>query len=244
MTFVLPVLLLLLFFSSCSRRYKVEGVSSVTSLDGKMLFLKMYQGGRWLTVDSAEVVHGLFTMEGPADSARMVMLYMNDEAIMPLVLERGTVEVSITHSQLLAKGTLLNDRLYAFIMRRNLMEVQLEELERKEARMVLDGANVDEVHERLVLESDSLNKEMSMYVKTFIAENYENVLGPNVFMMLCSTLPYPMMTPQIEDIVRTAPLLFKENEQVKDFLYKAKENMRLIEEHRRLQENSRLGSID
>ena len=79
---------------------------------------------------------------------------------------------------------------------------------------------------------------MHEYVKQFIIDNYENVLGPNVFMMMCSSLPYPIMTPQIEDIMRTAPQVFKENKLVKDFLSKAKENKRLIEEHQRLEQNA------
>ena len=33
----------------------------------------------------------------------------------PLVLEDGKIEVSISNTQLAAKGTLLNDRLYEFI---------------------------------------------------------------------------------------------------------------------------------
>ena len=49
------------------------------------------------------------------------------------------------------------------------------------------------------------------------------------------------MTPQIEDIMRTAPASFKENELVKDFLEKAKENMKLLEEHRLLQQNASAG---
>ena len=58
--YILPFLLLLVSFSSCSRKYKIEGNSSVTSLDGKMLFLKTLQNGQWVTIDSSEVVHGLF----------------------------------------------------------------------------------------------------------------------------------------------------------------------------------------
>lgn len=234
---IYPLLLLLLLFSSCSRKYRVEGTSSVTSLDGKMLFLKILHEGEWVAVDSAEVVHGFFSMRGAADSAMMVTLYMNDEPLMPLILENGKVEVTIANSQLTAKGTPLNDKLYEFISKRNAMEVQIEELERKEARLVLDGANVDEVHEQLSKDAENLVKEMNGYVKQFIADNYENVLGPSVFMMMCSTLPYPVMTSQIEDIMRTAPLSFKNNVLVKDFLDKAKENMQLIEEHKRMQNN-------
>lgn len=235
---IFPLLLLLVFLSSCSRKYKVEGSSSVTSLDGKMLFLKTLQDGKWVTIDSAEVIHGLFSMKGPVDSILMVTLYMGDEGIMPLVLEDGKIEVSISNTQLTAKGTLLNNQLYEFIDKRNALEVQIEELDRKEARMVLDGANLEDVHEGLVKEGEGLVKEMNDYVKQFIINNYENVLGPSVFMMMCSSLPYPIMTPQIEDIMRTAPQAFKENKLVKDFLAQAKENMRLIEEHQRAEQNA------
>lgn len=200
-----------------------------------MLFLKIFQAdGEWTTVDSAEVIHGFFNMEGPVDSVMMVTLYMDDEGIMPLVLENGKIKVTLSNDQLVAKGTPLNDALYEFIEKRNSLELKLDEIDRKEARMVLDGANLEDIHEQLNKESEDLVKEMNDYVKGFIADNYENVLGPSVFMMLCSTLPYPVMTPQIEDIMRTAPTSFKENFFVKDFLSKAKENMQLIEEQKRL----------
>ncbi|RGM47331.1 MULTISPECIES: DUF4369 domain-containing protein [Bacteroides] len=235
---ILPLLLLLVLFVSCSRKYKIEGSSSVTSLDGKMLFLKTLQDGQWVAIDSAEVVHGLFKMKGKVDSVMMVTLYMGDEGIMPLVLEDGKIEVSISNTQLTAKGTLLNNQLYEFIDKRNELEVKIEELDRKEARMVLEGVRLEDVHDELMKEGEALAKEMSDYVKGFITDNYENVLGPNVFMMVCSTLPYPIMTPQIEDIMRTAPQTFKQNPLVKDFLSKAKENMRLIEEHKRMEQNA------
>nr|WP_302829094.1 DUF4369 domain-containing protein [uncultured Bacteroides sp.] len=235
---ILPLLLLLVLFASCSRKYKIEGSSSVTSLDGKMLFLKTLQDGQWVAIDSAEVVHGLFKMKGKVDSVMMVTLYMGDEGIMPLVLEDGKIEVSISNTQLTAKGTLLNNQLYEFIDKRNELEVKIEELDRKEARMVLEGARLEDVHDELMKEGEALAKEMSDYVKGFITDNYENVLGPNVFMMVCSTLPYPIMTPQIEDIMRTAPQAFKQNKLVQEFLSKAKENMRLIEEHKRMEQNA------
>ena len=81
---ILPFLLLLVLFTSCNRKYKIEGSSSVTSLDGKMLFLKTLRDGQWVNVDSAEVIHGHFKMKGRADSVMMVTLYMDHEGIMPL----------------------------------------------------------------------------------------------------------------------------------------------------------------
>ncbi|MDE5759769.1 MAG: DUF4369 domain-containing protein [Bacteroides sp.] len=238
MSRVLPVLLLAVLLTSCGRKYKIEGSSSVTSVDGKMLFLKVLRGEEWIVVDSAEVIHGIFEMGGPVDSAEMATLYMDQEGIMPLVLEKGKIEITISNTQLTVKGTPLNDKLYGFIDKRNDLEEKIEELERKEARMVLDGGNLEEVRGQLKQEVDAFVKEMNDYVKQFITDNFENVLGPSVFMMMCSTLPYPVMTPQIEDIMRTAPLTFKDNALVKKFLSDAKENMKLIEEQHRLLQNT------
>lgn len=230
-------LLALLLCASCSRGYRIEGQSSVTSLDGKMLYLKTLQDGDWVAVDSAEVIHGLFKMKGPVDSVRMVTLYMGDEGLMPLVLENGHIRVDIANVQMKAEGTPLNDKLYEFIDKRNALELAIEEVDRKEARMVLDGVALDDIHDQLQQESDSLVGAMNTYLKQFIADNYENVLGPSVFMMICSTLPYPVMTPNIEAILKDAPASFKDNVLVKDYVSKAKENMKLIEEHKRLQQN-------
>lgn len=232
-----PLLIVLLVLTSCDKKYKIEGSSSITSLDGKMLFLKAFHDGKWINVDSAEVVHGLFKMKGRADSAMLVTLYMDDEGIMPLVLEKGKAEVSITNSQLEVKGTPLNDALYEFLNKRNAFELSISELESKEAKMVLDGADLTEVHAQLAKESAVLVKKMNDYVKEFISTNYDNVLGPGVFIMLCSSMPYPIMTPQIDEIISNAPSAFKNNSLVKDFLSKAKENMQLIEEQRRMERN-------
>ena len=237
---VLPFLLLLFVFTSCSRKYKIEGASSVTSLDGKMLFIKVLQNGEWLNIDSAEVVHGLFSMKGKVDSVVMATLYIGDESIMPLVIEKGNIQVSITNTELVAKGTALNNALYAFIDKKNSLDVQIEELQRKEARMVMDGADLADIHEQLTHEGDSLMQDMNGFIKKFISDNYETVLGPSVFMMLCSTLAYPVMTPQIEDIMKDAPYSFKNNKLVKDFITKAKSNMELIEEHQRMEQNATL----
>lgn len=238
---LLPFLLLLPFLASCTHKYKIEGTSSVNSLDGKMLYLKSMRGDEWVKLDSAEVVHGLFSMKGKMDSVQMVTLYMDEESIMPIVLESGKIKVTISNTDLKAVGTPLNTALYEFIDKRNKLEESMVELERKETTMVMEGADLDEIHGQLVAEGDSLMKASNAYVKKFISDNYENVLGPSVFMMLCSSLPYPIMTPQIDDIIKDAPYTFKSNKLVREFLTKAKENMKLIEEHQRLEQNASSG---
>lgn len=234
----LPLLCLLPFLTACNHKYKIEGSSSVNSLDGKMLYVKALRDGSWTNLDSAEVVHGMFSMKGNVDSVQMVTLYIDDQSLMPLVLEKGKIEISISGTQLVAKGTPLNNALYEFISQKNKMDGNIEELEHKEARMVMEGADLADIHEQLSAEADSLIGEMNRYVKKFISDNYENVLGPSVFIMLCSSLPYPIMTPQIDDIIKDAPYSFKSNQMVKEFLTKAKENKQLIEEHQRMEKNA------
>lgn len=209
----------------------------MSSLDGRMLFIKALENGKWVKIDSAEVIHGFFSMNGVVDSVMMVTLYMDDESIMPLVLESGDIKISISNTELKATGTSLNDALYEFIDKKNAMDTQIGDLERKEAQMVLDGGDLADIHEQLAKEGKTLVKDMNSYVKKFISDNYENVLGPSVFMMLCSGLPYPIMTPQVEDILKDAPYSFKSNKMVKEFTTKAKENRQLIEEHQRLEQN-------
>lgn len=235
---MLPILLLLPLLASCTHKYKIEGTSSVSGLDGKTLYLKVLCDGEWVKLDSAEVVHGLFSMQGKVDSVQMVTLYMGEENIMPIVLEGGKIDVTISNADLKAVGTSLNNSLYEFISKRNDMEESIGELEQKETRMVMDGNDLEEIHQQLNAEGDSLIKSMNLYVKSFISDNYENVLGPSVFMMLCSSLPYPIMTPQIDEIIKDAPYSFKSNKMVKEFLTKAKENMRLLEERQRLEQNA------
>lgn len=79
----------LLAFTSCASEYKIEGSSSVSRLDGKMLFVKVPSGDRMLSIDSAEVIHGMFKMEGITDSTSMASLYMDMRASCLLSLKKG-----------------------------------------------------------------------------------------------------------------------------------------------------------
>ena len=72
---------------------------------------------------------------------------------------------------------------------------------------------------------EKLAAEMNALAKEFIQKNYDNVLGPGVFIMLCSNFPYPVMTPLIEEIIEEAPDRFKNNSLVKDYVTVARSNM-------------------
>ena len=131
--FVLSIITLLVF-TSCASEYQIEGNSSVSRLDGKMLFLKISSGTKMINIDSAEVVHGLFQMQGEMDSVVIASLYMDDQSIMPLVIEPGNIQIQIDNVNITVAGTPLNDKLYGFIGKKNALDDRAYEIERNESR--------------------------------------------------------------------------------------------------------------
>lgn len=85
---VLFLSVIIAFFASCASTYNVEGSSSVSALDGNKLYLKAIKNNEFKNIDSCEVVHGEFHFTGLLDTIRMASLYMDDESIMPVVLEK------------------------------------------------------------------------------------------------------------------------------------------------------------
>lgn len=211
--------------ASCSSEYQIKGSSSLSSLDGKMLYVKVPDGLQMVNVDSAEVIHGNFQMEGEIDTTVIGSLYMDEQSIMPLVVEKGNIQIKIDNARFLVAGTPLNDKLYEFVGKKNLLDDRAYEVERMESRLIMEGVSVDEVEKRMQQERQAIIKEQDALVKGFISENYENVLGPGVFVMLCNSLPYPIVTPLIEDIMENAPASFKENLLVKEYMKVARQNM-------------------
>lgn len=217
--------IIMLVFTSCVSEYQIQGSSSVSRLDGKMLFVKVPQGNDMMNVDSAEVVHGMFKMQGEIDTTMIASLYMDDQSIMPLVMEKGSIEIQIDNARITVKGTPLNEKLYDFVGKKSSLDDRAYEVERMESRMIMDGHSMDVVEKEINKEREKLTNEMNELVKTFIQDNYENVLGPGVFLMLCNGFPYPLLTPLMEEIVEKAPDSFKNHSLIKEYVEVARENM-------------------
>lgn len=229
-TKIISLVVFLSIFTSCASEYQIQGSSSVSRLDGKMLFVKVPQGGEMMNVDSAEVIHGVFKMQGVIDTAMIASLYMDDQSIMPLVMEEGNIEIQIDNARIMVKGTPLNEKLYDFVAKKNALEDRAYEVERLESRMIMDGKSMEIIEKEINSERDKLSKEMDLLVKTFIQVNYENVLGPGVFLMLCNSFPYPLITPLVQDIVDNAPESFKNHNLVKEYLEVARSNMEKLKD--------------
>ncbi|MGN0281754.1 MAG: DUF4369 domain-containing protein [Prevotella sp.] len=214
----------LAFLTSCTGSYNVQGSSSVSALDGSKLYLKALKNNELKNIDSCDVVHGQFHFNGVLDTVRMVNLFMDDESIMPVVLEAGEITIKIDNASQKVGGTPLNDRLYEFIDKHNQLDNQMNELAHKQSRMMLDGIDEMTINEKLSVEAAKIAKEEDKLVTSFIVENFDNVLGPGIFMMITSGYQYPILTPQIEDIMSKATDKFKNDPYVREYYKIASEN--------------------
>jgi len=210
--------------ASCAGSYHVEGVSSISALDGSKLYLKAIKDNEFKNIDSCDVVHGKFNFSGSLDTIRMVNLFMDDESIMPLVLEEGTISIRLDNASQKVSGTALNEKLYQFIDKHNQLDNQMNELSHKQSQMLLDGIDESIIDRQLSVEASMIARQEDSLVTNFIVENFDNVLGPGVFMMMTSALRYPRLTPQIEDIMSKATAKFKNDPYVKDYYQTAMEN--------------------
>lgn len=221
---ILYTLALVAALTSCVGSYNVEGSSSITALDGSKLYLKAIKNNQLKNLDSCEVVHGEFHFSGTLDSVRMASLYMDDESVMPIVLEKGDIVVKIEAGRQIVSGTPLNDSLYVFIEEHNRLSNQMNELSHKQSQMLLDGIDEAAINEQLSVEAAKIASDEDRLVTKFIEANFDNVLGPGVFMMITSQYRYPILTPQIEDLMSKATKVFKEDPYVKNYYKTAQEN--------------------
>ena len=63
----------------------------------------------------------------------------------------------------------------------------------------------------------------------FISSNSDNVLGPIYFMEYAQQYFYPVITPQIEKIIKHAPESFLQNPEVQSYLQDARLNMQIMQ---------------
>ena len=210
--------------ASCAESYSVQGASSISALDGSKLYLKAIKDNELKTIDSCEVVHGKFRFAGLLDTVRMANLFMAEESIMPIVLEKGEISIRLDNASQVVGGTPLNEKLYEFIDFHSQLDNQMVELSHKQSQMLLEGIAEEVINYQLNMEAADIARREDSLVTNFIVENFDNVLGPGVFMMMTSRYVYPVLTPQIEDIMSKATSKFKNDPYVRDYYQVATEN--------------------
>lgn len=225
---VLYYLLTFAALTSCAGSYNIQGSSSVSVLDGKMLYLKSYVNNELKSIDSCDIIHGQFQFSGALDSAQIVTLFMDDESLMPLVLEDGEIKINIDNTQQKVSGTPLNEKLFKFIEEYNRIENEMGELGHMQSQAIMDGHDINLVNAQLAAKAEKIAEREDKLVTGFIVDNFDNVLGPGVFFMITAGNRYPELTPWIEDIMSKATDKFKNNPYVKDYYTKALQNQAIM----------------
>lgn len=225
------LLVLVLALTGCHQHIDIQGTSSIPELEGRTLYLRVYRDGDLQAIDSTTITHGKFAFHGLAqDSTCMAFLFLDDQSVLPLVLEREKpLTMTLDENENKVEGSALNDTLFAFIRRKTLLDEQLAALPRRESHMILDGYDHDDILRQLSQEAAILNAQENELVARFIKDNMDNVLAPGIFMVVTSSLP-PMLTPQIEELVTLASPLFLNDAYVQEYLRIARENMEKLSE--------------
>lgn len=225
---ILYAFITLLAMTSCANSYNIQGTSNVSTLDGRMLYLKILKNNDFKNIDSCDVVHGQFHFDGNLDSVRMANIFMDDEAVLPLVLESGDINVKLDAAQQIVSGTPLNDKLFKFFKKYQQLQNQQMELVHKHDQAIMNGSDMEMVTRKLNEEAIRLADQEDKLVTSFVTENFDNVLGPGVFFMVTMRNQYPMLSPWIEDIMSKATEHFKNDPYVKDYYQKAQENEQIM----------------
>lgn len=218
-----------LALASCSHSYNISGTTSVSTLDGQKLYLKVLKDTAVKDLDSCDVVHGQFHFQGNIDSIRVANIILNDNLGLPVVLESGDIQVKIDNTQESVTGTPLNEKLTAFRAKFTQLMNQGADIEHRHAQAIMNGEDMNKVNAQLAEEQDQINEKMDKLVTSFVTENLDNVLGPYIFINTCmNRYEVPMLDAWIEDIWSKATDKFKRDPMVKEYYEKAQENQQYM----------------
>ena len=174
--------------TACTSKCTIKGEANLSQLSGKTIFLKFLDdNSNWVTLDSAEIVHGSFELNYPSvKDPQLVTLFMDCVPLTPLVLEPGAIHIAISASDLQIYGTPLNDRLYAFY--KDNMEIE---------RRIHEHAHyspVNDYYETAVQAHQAL-------IRNFMRSNSNNILGPSVYSYYQNQYPDLLHSTELESFM-------------------------------------------
>jgi hypothetical protein len=212
-------IIFILFTTACSNQYSISGDLSQGAIYGKKLYLSVVDGEeRRVYMDSCDVVHGQFVFSGPVDSVVLGHIDIDGYAMMPVVIEQGEMNISVGHLGNNITGGALNQRLNKYFERLNSIQREWEVLHQNRIRLMMTGGFTLQEMERITHLEDSLNVQTEKIQTNFVIENFDNVLGPGIFMMICNQYPMPIITPQLHFILEQAPDGFFRHPRISTFL--------------------------
>lgn len=206
-------------FSSCYTSYNIEGSSDISDLDSRMIRLRTVKNDKMNELDSTEVVHGKFYFSGSTDSVRVAFLEINENFSLPVVLEEGDINVRINKQRVVWGGTELNDRLYRFMSSRDSLYGKLDDLEHEYTLAFMDGEDMqNDVIPRLSKARQGIMVSLDSLFTLSVTENFDNVIGPSIFLIATQMQQYPQMSPWVVEIMSKASDKFKNNPDVRRYI--------------------------
>lgn len=208
--------------TSCSRHYSITGDVTHDVVRGRMLYLSVNQGIKEIRyVDSCQIVHGRFNIMGEIDSVVMARLYIDNEILMPFVLEGGDMSVKIDYHKKTIEGGELNTLLNKYLVRMSELQTEWEAVRERRIQLYLSINQATHLHNELEAQEIAILKKIEKEEIDFIRQNYTNPLGPGMFILITERMPFPEITPQISAILENAPEEFINSPFVANFLMHA-----------------------
>lgn len=185
--------------------YCIEGVAEGHGYNGHSLSVVEFTPDGIHVLDSCTVNHGQFYMEGVADTVRFVMLCKDNVPVIPMYLERGKTEVSLSPTEMKAQGTRQNDLFYAFLAEKNVIDNRFDDMQQKMVQLaqadIVDSRAVDSARDSL----QTIIAECEDLIYGFVTSHFGEQAAVGVFSMLTFYPGNKEISPLVKRIVDVAP---------------------------------------
>ncbi len=206
--------------SSCSGKYRIDGVVDAIGYEGRQLYLTELLPWKTTRLDSCKVENGEFHMKGCVDSIKLVFLCKDEYPIVPVYMERGhaTIHLTTTGNNTVS-GTRQNDLFFSFLRDKTACDNRYEEVSQKRFSRDIQS---DEVSLQMIQDSLlSIVGDCEEMICSFMSRNYKEPAAVGVFMML-SVAPTTEIPSLLKRILDAAPQEFLSNSYVKGYTERMK----------------------
>lgn len=187
-----------LLYSCTGSKYKIEGKTESTTLNGQTIFLKERINREWISIDSTKIENGTFKFEGTCDSARVAYLYVElpsgEKLRQPFIFENGNINVMVDSLGYVFSGTVQNELLQSYQDEKTNFYKKAEAIYNQSNDSNATTAQKAELTKKL---TELAKEEVSIDLK-FCSENVNSIAGTHVFM---STY-YAMSIEEKESVIK------------------------------------------
>lgn len=194
-----------LCLTSCASECNMAGRTTIPGLDGQTLHLTAFfddNGTR--PGDTCRIVHGNFSFYCDVDTMYIASICVGSERLLPVVVESGNIQINVDNIGPNVKGGPMNDRLYKFRNKMNKLNNKYTELREKCIQLMHDGTTYEEACQKYGDKIQKIEGEIAELEDKFIIENSDNVLGTSFFRMKYGSYPIPVVTDEINNILKSA----------------------------------------